>query len=290
VLEAAHDSWGQLSAKHNTPVIEVRVVVIDSEDADCPPSPLVRLEGHLLTSVADAHNHAVCDIRNGIVHIWLNRSALHYTSYVRYFFIEAATYTAISTSFVTPLHAACVSRYGQGMLLCGESGTGKSTLAYACARAGWTYTSDDGSYVVRDANPPRVLGSSHQVRFRPTAKALFSELEGYMLTPRAEGKPSIEVPIVNLLPNVVTADETQVHFLIFLKRGLFTVPELIPISNEVALQQLKAGEGLGEEMEQFHSSCIRHLVHAQAFELHYSELQPAIDCLGELARNASREI
>ena len=165
----------------------------------------------------------------------------------------------------------------------------ESKYIYACARAGWTYTSDDGSYVVHDANPPRVLGSSHQVRFRPTAKALFPELEGYLLTPRAEGKPSIEVPIAELLPDVVTTDESPVHFLIFLKREPFAVPELTPLAKDLALQRLKAGEEQGKEMEKFHASCMQHLVHTQTFELCYSDLQSAIECLDSLALEAARQ-
>jgi len=290
ILEAANASWGHERAREDTPAIQILVCITDGEDSDCPPSPLVRLRGHLLTVVADFHNHAVCDIRNRLAHIWLNRSTLMYQSYIRYHFIEVAALFSISTSFVTPLHAACVSRHGQGMLLCGDSGTGKSTLAYACARAGWSYTSDDASYLIRDANPPHVLGSSHQVRFRPTARTLFPELFGYGLTPRAEGKPSIEIPIAELLPHVVSVDEAQVHFMVFLKREPIAVPELIPIPTETAMQRLKVGEGLGREMEEFYSSCIQHLVHTQSFELHYSDLHPAIECLDSLAREAVRQV
>ena len=290
VLEAASQSWGENGARHNTPELELQVVVTESESVECPPSPVMRFQGHLITTIADTQNHAVTDIKAGVAYVWLSRGALAYSGYVRYYFVEAAALCLISTSFVTPLHAACVSRYGRGMLLFGGSGAGKSTLAYACARAGWKYTTDDGSYLVRDAEPPRVIGNSRQVRFRPTASALFPEIRGYDITPRAEGKPSIEVAIDELLPEVTRNDEATIHLLIFLKRHESASPKLIPLAMDAALRRLKVGEGLGTELEQFHNSCLEHLADAQAYEFHYSELQPAIECLDALAHEAARQI
>jgi hypothetical protein len=290
VFEAASASWGHLSATRNAPVIRLDVCVTDGEDAVCPPTPVVRLHGHLLTVVADADNQGVVELKSGVAHLWLSRSALQNTSYIRYHFIEAVVLVMISTSFVTPLHAACVGKYGQGMLLCGDSGAGKSTLAYACARAGWTYTSDDSTYLIRDTSPPHVVGSSRQIRFRPTAVSLFSELEGYGLTPRAEGKPSIEIGIAEILPGVVMEDEANVHLIVFLKRDPFAPAELISISIDSALERLNVGEGLGHEMEAVYSSCIKQLSNAQCFELQYSELDSAVECLDSLAREAAHSL
>ena len=96
-----------------------------------------------------------------------------------------------------------------GLLLCGASGAGKSTLAYACARTGFTYTTDDASYVVWNVKRASIRGNAHQVRFRPSALSLFTELEGRELTPRTEGKPSIEVRTAEL-PYIATAVEAAV--------------------------------------------------------------------------------
>jgi hypothetical protein len=172
------------------------------------------------------------------------------------------------------------------MLLCGESGAGKSTLSYACARAGWTYTSDDASYMLHDTMPPRIIGNAHQVRFRPAAKMLFPELEGYGLTPRAEGKPSIEVPIARILPGAVTSEESPVHFLIFLKREPSAYAELTPISNDEALEHLHSARYLSEEMQEVKRRQLRQLAHLPAYELRYRDLQPAIECLDKLAKSA----
>jgi len=66
-------------------------------------------------------------------------------------------------------HGACVARNGRGVLLSGPSGAGKTSLAYFCARNGWTYISDNESWLVR-SQPGLLLGNPHRIRFG-TARA-----------------------------------------------------------------------------------------------------------------------
>ncbi|MDT7814744.1 MAG: hypothetical protein QOJ42_4660, partial [Acidobacteriaceae bacterium] len=194
VLDAASESWRHSRQRDAGPALQLRIGVTPGISGNCPPTPVARGQQHLISMVADAQNHAICDLNAGFAFAWLTEDALQNRSYARYHFLEAIALVLISTTHATPIHAACVSRHGRGMLLCGPSGTGKSTLAYACARRGWVFTSDDASYLRHHASDLRVVGNSHQVRFRPSAKDLFPELRGRGITPRAEGKPSIEVP------------------------------------------------------------------------------------------------
>ena len=60
--------------------------------------------------------------------------------------LESVVLTALTWTHLLPLHAACVSREGRSLLLCGDSHAGKSTLAYEFAKAGWTYVSDNSLY------------------------------------------------------------------------------------------------------------------------------------------------
>lgn len=285
VLDSADESWGHLRQRHWKPLLQLRITVAEEGFADCPPAPVVRAHRHLLCIVADAHNQAICDLSTGFACAWLSRSAVQYRSYLRYHFMEAAALVLISTSYATAIHAACVSRHGKGMLLCGDSGAGKSSLAYACARAGWTYTSDDSSYLLCDGNPPNVIGNSHQVRFRPSANDLFPELHGRGITPRAEGKPSIEVPTSDL-PGIVTADEAKVHYIIFLNRQPGAVAELVPVSKALALQRFQQALYPVEEIRERQAADLQRLFVAEIYELRYRDLHHAVDRLDRLARNA----
>jgi hypothetical protein len=283
VLDAAGQSWGHTKQRERVPILRLRVGVTKGTSQNCPPGPVVRCQQNLLSMVADAHNQAICDLNAGFAFAWLTEDAVRHPSYTRYHFLEAVALILISTSYATPIHAACVSRYGSGLLLCGDSGAGKSTLAYACARSGWLFTSDDSSYLKHNSGELRVVGNSHQLRFRPSARDLFPELEGRSVTPRAEGKPSIEVPTAEL-PGIVTADETSVHHIILLNRWPSGRAELVPLPREAAHRYFQQYLSFPEKIRQAQSEALQTLRAADVYELRYQDLQQAVDCLDHLAR------
>ncbi len=87
--------------------------------------------------------------------------------------LELLVLTALDWTFFVGVHAACVMRDGRAVLLLGDSHAGKSTLAYACARAGWTFVSDNALHWA--AAPWDVLVSgSARLRLRDGARAMFS--------------------------------------------------------------------------------------------------------------------
>jgi hypothetical protein len=280
VLAAAEESWGGLGKIFGEPALELRIAVGEGGSGVCPPSPVYRGQRHLLSIVADAQNFAVCDRRQGFAFAWVDRDAVERKAYLRYHFLEAIALSLLASSYVTPLHAACVELAGHGVLLCGNSGAGKSSLAFACARAGWRYVSDDASYLVRKGGGRLVVGNSHQLRFRPSAIELFPELEGLSITPRAAGKPSIELPTV-LMPDVETAKQSTVDYIIFLNRVESDSPELLPFPKELAMQWAKQSQAdTGETDEQ--EASIRQLLNAQLFELRYRTLDRAVASLEAL--------
>jgi len=289
VLDAARASWGHTEQRDSGPVLQLRIGVAPRTSGICPPAPLVRAQQHLLSIVADAQNQAVCDLQAGSAFAWLTEEALYYPSYARYHFIEAVALILIATSYATPLHAACVSRHGRGMLLCGESGAGKSTLAYACARRGWIFTSDDASYLKHHSSELRVVGNAYQFRFRPSAKNLFPELKGRSITPRAEGKPSIEIPSAEL-PGIVTDDQALVHNIILLNRVPLARAELRSLPREAARQYFQKFNHLPGKAQGLYSDALRTLSTAAVYELRYQDLHQAVDCLDLLASGGDRSL
>jgi hypothetical protein len=282
VLAAANESWGGVNERYVKTPLRLHVVVSDDEAFDCPPAPVVRARSHLLSMVADAENQAVCDMTAGFAFVSIGQAALRHSSYLRYYFLEAAVYNLIGALHVTPLHAACVSRNGHGLLFCGNSGAGKSTLAYACARAGWTYTSDDSTYLMR-GTLPEVIGNSEKVRFRPSAQDLFPELAGRDLTPRAEGKPSIEVPSLEL-PDLITSDEATIRSIVFLNRQPSAIAVLLPLPRASAIQYFDEALFPDHEIHARQMAALDVLTTASVYELQYENLGPAIDCLERLTQ------
>jgi hypothetical protein len=283
VLEAANDSFGHARFSRASATLQVRIGVRKGGGHQCPPEPTRREYNHLYSLVADADNQALLDLKTGSNFVWLKQTAVNNRLYFRYNFLEKVVYLLLGASVVTDLHAACISKDGKGILLCGDSGAGKSTLSYACARAGWTYTSDDTSYLINSSDVPRVIGHSHRVRFRPAAKALFPELEDCELTPRLEGKPSIEVP-VSELPALITANEATVHSIVYLNRHPSTTGRLMPLPEGTATQRTRKELYSAGEIRAKHENILEVLSDIPTYELQYCDLEDAIYQLDLLVR------
>ena len=254
---------------------------------DCPPAPVYRLMQPLLTAVADGDNYSVVDLAALRAQVCISASALNYPLYVEWFFFNAPL-SCISTRLATPIHGACVSRRERGVLLCGESGAGKSTLAYACARAGWTLTSDDATFIPHDDTGRRVIGNCHQVRFRPGAALLFPEVVGRDITPRAAGKPSIEIPTAEL-PSIRTAFSATVQHIVFLDRQHDDQqPQLETMRVHAARQYMRATLfGLPETLA-LQYEVLERILTVPIHCLHYERLDDAIALLEQLVDGSTQ--
>jgi hypothetical protein len=287
VLTAAAASWDGFVKLFDAPPMRLKVGVRAARSAECPPRPNCRIEQHLYTNIADAENFTVADLAQGVAKIWLTEAAVEHKAYLRYFFLEAAAYALLVTSHATPIHAACVERSGCGILLCGDSGAGKSSLAYACARTGWTYITDDGCLVVNHRKDRLVVGNCNEARFRPSASELFSELSGREVTQRMEvGKPSIELKMTELR-NIATSPTTRVNHVVFLNRQEGIRQELVPFPTEVARYFMIQVLISPEPARSIQTEMIESLLSAGALELRYSDMNWALDRLARLSDEGS---
>jgi hypothetical protein len=281
VLESARESFGHARPSRTVPALRLRIGIRGEEKTDCPPEPTRREFNHLYSLVADADNQALLDLKTGVNFTWLTQAAVNNRIYFRYNFLEKVAYLLLGASVVTDIHAACVSKNGKGILVCGDSGAGKSTLAYACARRGWTYTSDDTSYLINESNPPRVIGHSHRARFRPSARSLFPELEHCHLTPRLEGKPSIEIPISEL-PVWKTSTEATIDFVVYLNRSSSGEATLISLPSGTATQRACQELYSAGEIRAKHESILEVLSDIPTYELKYCDLDQGVEVLDRL--------
>jgi len=282
VLAAAEESWGGLQRKFSEPAVRLEIGVLADGSRDCLQSPECRSRGHLLTTIADARNFSVCDLNRGFAFAWFTQAAVADRAYLRYYFLEAAALTLLESLYLTPLHAACVQIGGHGVLLCGESGAGKSSLAFACARSGWKFLSDDSSALVRKRPGRTVVGNPHQMRFRESAIELFPELNKQRITPRATGKMAIELATTTL-SEIETTSECQVDYIVFLNRREPASRGLLSLPKEAAWQYFEQYMCFGEdEVYQAQRASIHELLNAKVFEMRYRDLGWAVDRLTTL--------
>jgi hypothetical protein len=282
ILAYSEEYWGIPEKKYDTKPIRVDIHVVDSDSTECPPVPSHHTMENTMVFMADADSYGVIHMGRNESQISVSQAALGYKSYVQSYFIDIAATVHIRTRYMTCVHAACIALDGHGVLLCGDAGAGKSTLSYACARAGWTYVTDDGSNLLNAGTDRTVIGSCHKIRFRPTAAELFPELEGRERTPHMAGKPSVEIA-TSRLPNMICARTAPVDFVVFLNRRMGGPPELVPYRKDVAryyMRQLHAPPDLLPPQYQ----SIERLLTAPILELRYSSLDWAIDRLSTLVR------
>jgi hypothetical protein len=281
VLDAARESWSHYPEQvYPCDAIEFRVVV-EPEGALCG-IPVHRAQGHLYSVVADADNFAALDLKllRGSIFVSALTAADHVC--LRWFFVESLAYMMLAQRYLVPVHAACVARASGGILLCGQSEAGKSTLAYACARAGWTYLSDDAVFLLPDDEHRIAIGRHRQFRFRLDAPQLFPELGGFISRARPNGKVAIEVP-VSELAQVRAAERAPITGIVVLDRRAGAEPRLDPISvEEVLMHMLGDMPSYGAEVNEMHERSIRRLAEVRAFRLRYGDLDGAVACLGEI--------
>lgn len=283
VMRAAERSWGAFLPKFRESPVEVRVVVSEYPFRRRPNPPIFRAQSNLLVIVSDAHNFACCDLNSGVAFACVTAAALKNLDYFRFHFLDAMVYSLLDTRHLVAVHAACIEKNGHGFLLVGDSGAGKTSLAYAAARRGWTYISDDATSIVRATQARTVVGNFQSFRFRPNALSLFPELHGTVAL--RSGKPTVEIRTESM-PNVKVAPQARIDFVVFLDRQNSADASLAiePVSHEYALRRLLQNPWPPELMlNEERLTALERLLEARLCRLTYAELEQAVDGLERVA-------
>jgi hypothetical protein len=283
IIQTVQESWGGFPRLFDGPPIELRVVVSDDAQAPRATGVVWRAQGHLVALLSDHNNFAICDLPKGFAFSWLTPATARDHEFSRYFYLDTIAQLLLWQTHLTPrIHASCVARNGRGVLLCGESGAGKSCLAYACARRGWSFITDESVAVARGSRDRIALGKPRQMHFRETAAEIFPELAGRLTTRNALGKISIEVHTAEL-PGIHTAFQCRAAAVVFLNRNPGGGGRLVPLSAEDAFARLDRDLPLFEgPLHAENRAALRYLVDTGAFELRYHDLDEAVDLLETL--------
>jgi hypothetical protein len=283
VLTAARESWGMCRQEFFEPPVEIRVGVAGNT-MKCSDVPVFRSQRHLLSMVSDNETFGLCDMSKGFGYCWTTPGTVENRPFFRYYYLEAITLCLLGQLYWTPIHAACVSRQGKGLLLCAHSGTGKSSLSLACARAGWTFISDDAAVLIRNRRDRTVVGHPYQMRFRESACELFPDLRQHLVKVRGNGKVGIELPTADL--GIKIATQCTVDHIIFLQRRSSGPARLEYFSKDEAYELLSEVARYGEpEVFDAQFESLRHLLAAPVCALSYSDLDSAVERLRLLVEN-----
>ncbi|HKS68237.1 MAG TPA: hypothetical protein VJR26_13435 [Candidatus Acidoferrales bacterium] len=277
VLSAAEHHWGAFTKMFDERPIELRIGVLETGGGLQLVEPVLRGHGDLMMKVGTMDDFAVCDMKKGVAFAWISAATARNHAYVHTHYIEGTAFWALNTTYLTPVHAACVSLNGKGLLFCGESEAGKSSLAYACVRSGWTFITDDLSEIVRSWETTSVLGNPHRFRLRESAVTLFPELRDHPITLRANGERAIEL-VTARDPRFVTAPYSRVDYILFLNRQNAGRASLAPFSKQKAMRWFEQVLCVGDQTTRdSQAATLRRLLAAEILEFRYSDMDAAVE-------------
>ncbi len=159
LLQLVTRTYGDLPQHRLTPApaaISLRLLrTADDRSArwKTPPRPRTVTGGGLFCSTVDAANFAVLSPASRTGMVALSPRLLQFPYHARYELLEFAVYTLASRVLkLVALHAACVSLHRRGLLLMGDSGAGKTTLAIQCLQQGLDFC-ERGQYFRASGKP-----------------------------------------------------------------------------------------------------------------------------------------
>src|SRR5271165_7101152 len=147
-----------------------------------------------------------------------------------------------ATIDITPVHAACLTRGQQGVLLAGRSGTGKSTLTVAMAKRGYALLSDDWTYLSATGTQTEeaeieAWGIPVPIKLLPDASNFFPELLDYLPERSLNGEIAYEVAPDQCF-GVSRVLRCSVKAVAFLERTKKPGSSIVPISAGEAIHHL----------------------------------------------------
>lgn len=271
VLSIADSLWRDFPRLSDAAPVKLKIEVAGARATSPRSAPAPCYADRLISIVESPENFAIADMTAGEGVVRISRDVVEDAAWFTYHFLEPIVYVLLGARHFTMVHAASVALDGAAVLLCGPSGAGKTCLAYACARRGWSFLSGDATQLARDASAPMAIGRPFSMRLRYSAKTLFPELRDCLARMRPNGKCDLELDTRRLGLSVsVHADAAAT---IFLTRVPETAePVLEPLRANDARPVLAAAIVLGDERSQAEQrDTLECLLQKPLFRLTYSD-------------------
>jgi hypothetical protein len=149
---------------------------------------------------------------------------------------------------VLPMHAACASIGGKGLLVAGGSGAGKSTLSVALSQNGFDFVSDDWTYMNIASGRLVGHGTLAPVKLLPDATRHFDVLVDQQLGESMNGELAYEVDAARVFGACIR-EQCDPMWVVFLERVRNGGSDFIPLKTESSRIYLESSvERLPEQL------------------------------------------
>ena len=248
IVRSAYAGLPPLRLAGRAPGFSVRLALLPDEAGARGAPPLVATRaahGLVCGSVGGSGWVSIAPARRAAV-IAVRRALLRYPYHLRYELLEFATYIlSARAQRLVPLHAACVGQRGAGLLLIGESGAGKSTIALHSLLAGLEFLAED-SVLVEPARL-RATGVANflhvrrdSLRFLP--EAIARRLRGAPRIRRRSGVEKLEIDLRRGGYRLARRTPRLSAVVFVSARAASAGPLLIPLSESALARRLRASQ------------------------------------------------
>ena len=193
ILVVAEQCFPRLRATPSVGELRMRFWV-DPDGTSQPPWPLpyFRGLGHRIFGAFDSESSVIIDLESRRISGRFSPALAADDNYWKRV-VFPRLITAVGSSIgVTELHCSCLSWNGCGLVLFGAPGAGKSTLALALARQGFSLLSEDWTYFSRRDADLAAWGLPTGVKLLPDAIRHFPELAQFETSIGLNGEESYQ--------------------------------------------------------------------------------------------------
>jgi hypothetical protein len=239
VERAARESFGPALPEHGEPELTVRILVhhVPEEPNWRPGQPLIREQLGLYTATSSRATNLVAALDLGVAMGFVSEQAASHAEFLRFAIVQSAAFGLVTHRSLAAVHSACIWRDGTMLMLRGIPGAGKSTLAYAALRRGFSMIAEDVVYAREESGRMMCYGLPWIMYMLPDAARFFPELEGQLTVERANGERKIGLAVDEWFPGQVRTS-AEVGPIIFVARSADDGHRIVPLEPEAALPLL----------------------------------------------------
>jgi hypothetical protein len=180
---------------------------------------------------------ALCDFNSRRVHVSYSQAEAGDSWLLSHPFFTIPLAELLKRMGLYMVHAAGLSVAGKGLLVAGQSGAGKTTLAIALVRAGFGFLADDTVFLSSGERGLRILAFPDEVDVTPHTLEFFPELQP--MSPAPKLNPRLKQAVcVTTTYGVRPCWECVPEVIVFPRRGQSGRSMLSPMPKAEALLEL----------------------------------------------------
>lgn len=241
VERAAWELFGPRSSELDEAPVTLRILVHDvpEEPGWTPIQPVMRAQGPYFYVAASRASVVSGDAERGFAYGFISRRQADHAEHLRSTMVLGPFSWIATTRALSAVHSAVIALNGTTLLLRGEQGAGKTTLAYAALRQGFNLLCEDVAFAWQVDDGIELRGLPRQLYLLPDATRFFGELDGLEPVERFNGETKLLVQVAERFPGQLL-ERVPLGPTVFVERSPEGRNRLFEVDREQALERFAA--------------------------------------------------